>query len=108
VGEDIGPYFQSRLRELEDHQLVGNIRGVGLVAGLAIVEDKATRKFRAPEGTIAGRCQEICVDMGAMIRVSGDSMVLAPPLIFSHQEVDRVMEIYRSALDQTAAEFGLA
>jgi putrescine aminotransferase len=108
VRDDIGPYFQARLRELADHRLVGNIRGVGLIAGLAIVEDKATRKFREPVGTIAGRCHEICVEMGAMIRVSGDSMVMAPPFVISRPEVDRVMEIYRAALDATAKEFGLA
>ena len=71
VREDIGPYFQNRLRALADHPLVGNIRGVGLIAGLAIVEDKATRKFWPPIGSLAGRCHEICVEMGAMIRVSG-------------------------------------
>ena len=108
VRADIGPYFQRRLRELSDHRLVGNIRGVGLIAGLAIVEDKATRKFMAPVGTLAGRCHEICVEMGAMIRVSGNSMVMAPPLIITRQEVDKIMEIYRAALDQTATEFGLA
>ncbi len=107
VRDDIGPYFQSRLRELSDHRLVGNIRGVGLIGGLAIVEDKATRKFMTPVGTLAGRCHEICVEMGAMIRVSGDSMVMAPPLIITRQEVDKIMEIYRAALDQTATEFGL-
>jgi putrescine aminotransferase len=108
VRDDIGPYFQARLREFSDHPLVGNIRGIGLIAGLAIVEDKATRKFREPVGAIAGRCHEICVDKGAMIRVSGDSMVMAPPFIVTHREVDRIMDIYRAALDQTAEELGLA
>jgi putrescine aminotransferase len=108
VRDDIGPYFQGRLRELSDHPLVGNIRGVGLIGGLAIVEDKATKKFRDPVGTIAGRCHEICVEKGAMIRVSGDSMVMAPPFVITRQEVDQIMEIYRAALDQTATEFGLA
>ncbi|MFM9859117.1 aspartate aminotransferase family protein [Pseudoxanthobacter sp. M-2] len=108
VRDDIGPYFQTRLRDaVADHPLVGNIRGIGLVAGLAIVEDKATRTFRTPVGTLAGRCHEICVEMGAMIRVSGDSMVMAPPLVITKEEVDTLMVIYRAALDKTAAEFGL-
>jgi putrescine---pyruvate transaminase len=75
---------------------------------LAIVEDKATRSFRAPVGTLAGRCHEICVEMGAKIRVSGDSMVMAPPLIITKEEVDTLMDIYRAALDRTAAEFGIS
>jgi putrescine aminotransferase len=107
VRDDIGPYFQGRLRELSDHPLVGNIRGVGLIAGLAIVEDKATRKFMAPTGTLSGRCHEICVENGAMIRASGDSMVMAPPLVVTRDEVDKLMDIYRAALDQTAMEFRL-
>jgi len=108
VRDDIGPYFQARLRELSDHVLVGNIRGVGLIAGLAIVEDKGTRKFMAPTGRLSGRCHEICVENGAMIRASGDSMVMAPPLVVTHGEVDKLMDIYRAALDQTAREFKLA
>ncbi len=108
VRDDIGPYFQARLRELADHPLVGNIRGIGLIAGLAIVQDKGRRKFMEPVGTLSGRCHEICVEMGAMVRASGDSMVMAPPLIIAHDEVDAIMRIYRAALDQTAAEFGVS
>jgi putrescine aminotransferase len=78
-----------------------------VIAGLAIVEDKATGKFRTPVGTLAGRCHEICVEKGAMIRVSGDSMVMAPPLVVTREEVDKLMEIHRAALDQTAEEFAL-
>ncbi len=46
VKTDIGPYFQRRLREaFADHPLVGEVRGLGLLAAIELVPDKAKREF---------------------------------------------------------------
>ena len=58
VREDIGPYFQKRLRSLEDHPLVGEVRGVGLIAAIELVKDKTTRELFDPMGTVGSLCHD--------------------------------------------------
>ncbi len=76
----LGTYFQRRLKELESHPLVGEVRGSGMIAAVELVADKATGKpFEdATVGPHAGlRCQE----NGLIIRVvAGASLAVCPPL----------------------------
>ncbi|MDP6949489.1 MAG: aminotransferase class III-fold pyridoxal phosphate-dependent enzyme, partial [Arenicellales bacterium] len=44
VADETGPYLKKRWQEFEDHPLVGEVRNVGLLGALELVEDKATRK----------------------------------------------------------------
>ncbi len=44
VHDETAPYLQKRLRELADHPLVGEVRGVGMLGAIELVQDKATRK----------------------------------------------------------------
>lgn len=104
VGTDIGPYFQQQLRAtLAEHPLVGHIEGVGLMAGMALVQDKASRT-PFPEDANAGLvCRDHCFENGLIMRAVGDRMVLAPPLIISRGEVDELCEKARHCFDLTLA-----
>lgn len=104
VGTDIGPYFQQQLRAtLAEHPLVGHIEGVGLMAGMALVQDKASRKA-FPEDANAGMvCRNHCFENGLIMRAVGDRMVLAPPLVISRSEVDELCEKARHCFDLTLA-----
>ena len=104
VAEDIGPYFQSRLRELEAHPLVGEVRGVGLLAGIELVKDKATRTSHDPALRVGPRVRGHCFANGLIIRAARDSMMTAPPLVITHGEVDEMIAILRRCLDVTLAE----
>lgn len=104
VGTDIGPYFQQQLRAtLAEHPLVGHIEGVGLMAGMALVQDKASRT-PFPEDVSAGLvCRDHCFENGLIMRAVGDRMVLAPPLVISRSEVDELCEKARHCFDLTLA-----
>lgn len=104
VGTDIGPYFQQQLRAtLAEHPLVGHIEGVGLMAGMALVQDKASRT-PFPEDANAGLvCRDHCFENGLIMRAVGDRMVLAPPLVISRSEVDELCEKARHCFDLTLA-----
>ena len=104
VEQDIGPYFQDRLRELLDHPLVGEIRGVGLIAAIQLTADKSTRKLFEPVGAAGNRCRDHCFDNGLVMRAVEDSMVISPPLIIRHAEVDELLDKARAALDRTAGD----
>jgi len=107
VRDDTGPYFQRRLREtFEDHPLVGEVRGVGLIAALELVEDKATRKHFEPVGKVGTRCRNLCFDNGLVMRATRDAMVISPPLVISHDEIDEFMVRARRSVDMTAEELG--
>jgi putrescine aminotransferase len=104
VGKDIGPYFQRRLRELRDHPLVGEVRGVGLIAGIQLVRDKARRlRFEKP-AEVGLVCREHSIRSGLVMRAIEDSMVLSPPLVIAEHEVDELIDRARRSLDLTAAE----
>ena len=101
VNESSGPYFQSRLRELEDHPLVGEVRGVGLIAGIELVENKLDRKLFDPELNVGIKCRDISTRRGLIMRAIGDTMVLSPPLITTQSQIDDIVRIAFETLDET-------
>ena len=104
---DIAPYFRARLETLADHPLVGEVRSVGLMAGVEIVSDKATRsRFDEAVGA-APYCRDRCVENGAIIRACGDVMVMSPALIIEKAEIDQLVAVLRRSLDETADKVGL-
>ncbi len=104
VQNTIGPYFQRRLRELEDHRLVGEVRAVGLMAGIQLVADKTTGALFKQAGDTGAVCRDHSFANGLVMRAVEDSMVLSPPLIISTEQVDELLDMARDALDRTAQE----
>jgi 4-aminobutyrate---pyruvate transaminase len=96
--------FQNGLRKFSDHTLVGEVRGIGLVAGVELVRDKATKKsFEASEG-VGATFANMALDRGLIIRaVPGDTITLCPPLIITGDEIDDLLSRFGKALDDTAA-----
>ncbi|WP_300732797.1 aspartate aminotransferase family protein [Pseudomonas sp.] len=98
--DETAPYLQKRLRELNDHPLVGEVRGVGLLGAIELVQDKATRKRY--EGKGAGMiCRQFCFDNGLIMRAVGDTMIISPPLVISKGEIDELVTKARKCLDLT-------
>jgi putrescine aminotransferase len=104
VRGEIGAYFAQRFGELQDHPLVGTTESCGLVAGLVLVKDKASRQRFDAEVDIGMVCRRHCFDNGLIMRAVGDRMIVAPPLIMSKQDIDELMRLIRQALDLTLAE----
>ena len=103
VADDIGPYLQARWRELADHPLVGEVRGIGLIGALELVKDKATRQRWVAGGKVGGLCRDFCTANGLVMRATGDSMLVSPPLVISKAEIDELIEKARKSLDDTLA-----
>ena len=105
VRSDAAPYLQKRLRELQDHPLVGEVRGLGMLGAIELVKDKATRSRH--EGRGAGMiCRQFCFDNGLIMRAVGDTMIIAPPLVISHAEIDELVSKARLCLDLTLEALG--
>ena len=100
VHAETAPYLQKRLRELNDHPLVGEVRGVGLLGAIELVQDKATRKRYEGKG-VGMICRQFCFDNGLIMRAVGDTMIIAPPLVISKDEIDELVTKARQCLDLT-------
>ncbi len=102
VKSDIGPYMQERWLKLGEHPLIGEARMIGLVGGIELTPNKAQRApFKAEKGTVGLMCRENSFSNGLVMRHVGDTMIISPPLVISHSEVDELIEKATLTLDQT-------
>ena len=97
----VAPALHAGLRALGASPLVGEVRGVGLMAAIELVADKATKKpFPAAlklGAYLAARAQE----QGLFVRAIGDAVVMAPPLIITKSEIDDLLARLGRALAET-------
>src|SRR3990172_4019979 len=95
-----GRFFLSRLRDaLADHPHVGDVRGLGLMAAVEYVRDKSTKEEFAPEEKVGHRVHVAAQERGLFSRLRGDVFCLAPPIITTEQQLDKIVEIMRDATD---------
>lgn len=103
VRERTSPYLQKRWRELADHPLVGEARGLGFLGALELVADKATGAPFDKPGKTGLACREHAFDNGLVMRAVGDTMIIAPPLILDESQIDELVDKARRSLDDTLA-----
>jgi putrescine aminotransferase len=103
VSNDIGPYLQEQWAKLGEHPLVGETRMVGLMGALELVANKETlEKFDEDKG-VGTICRDFLVNNGLVMRAVGDTIVVAPPLILTHEQADELVEKAWKCLDLTQA-----
>ena len=95
--------FLDGLRRLSTHPLVGEVRGVGLLAGVELVRNKLSHEPFAKNRKIGAICAALCEKHGLMLRAIGDTLALCPPLVISENEINALLARLRLALDETAA-----
>jgi len=94
----VAPAFQARLRALAGHPLVGETRGVGLMGGLELVADKASRRQFPPEQGVAALAVRLCEAEGLIARAMGDTIALCPPLIITEAQIAELFDRLERAL----------
>ena len=100
----VGAAFQQRLRGLEQRvPFVGNVRGKGLMLGIEMVADKATKAPLPKTSDIPARVARAAYRRGLMVRVSGRNLILSPPLVISEAELDLLCGMLEAAFDEVAA-----
>ena len=97
--------FQGRLAELGEHPLVGDARGVGLIGGLELVKDKATREQYPVTDKVAARTAAKFIEQGLILRpLPGDVIGICPPLNITEAELNDLFDMTKKGLDAIAAE----
>ena len=99
--QQVGPYLQQKMGALIDHPLVGDVRGVGLIAALEMVADKATGQPFDPALKVGAIADGFARQHGLIARFIGDRIALSPPLIITEAEIDDAVGMLRRALDDT-------
>ena len=100
----VGLHMQRALGALSEHPLVGEVRGIGLLTGIELVADKATRAQYDPARKVGPTVERHARKHGLIMRFVGDRIAFSPPLIITEAEIDEVAARTRRALDDTWAE----
>ena len=97
----MGVHMQSRLQEYAGHELVGEVRGKGLIGAIELVANKETGQAFS-DGQVGAFAQRACQDAGLLLRVvSGSSVAFCPPLIIEENQIDEMVEKFGTALAAT-------
>ncbi len=102
VRDDIGPYFQSKLRSFAQHPAVGEVRGFGLIGALDLVP-AAGKAALTPTSLLGLRAAKLAREEAVIVRGIRDLIAVAPPLIISRPEIDLLFDGVARALDRLNA-----
>lgn len=101
----MGAYLLELLQGLDHHPTVGDVRGIGLLAGVELVKDRATKEKFALDGEEVKTLNRLLADGGLLTRAS-HIIFLSPPLCITRAEVERVVEIIDNSLTAFEQQFG--
>ena len=104
VRDDLGPYLSRQFAGLAEHPLVGEVQTCGLMGAVQLARDKASRTVFAPELEVGMVCRGHCFGNGLIMRAVGDRMIVAPPLVMTHAQIDEMVDLIRHCLDLTLAD----
>src|SRR5450432_2222379 len=96
----LGAHIKTGLNKLkEKHQIIGDARGKGLMLGIELVKDRATKE---PAKAECAQVLEICRDMGLLLGkggLQGQTIRFSPPMCINKQDADFILEVLDRALD---------
>jgi adenosylmethionine-8-amino-7-oxononanoate aminotransferase len=95
---ETGAYLRRRLEGLARFGIVGEVRGKGMLLGVELVKNPATKEAWPVETRIGLKIGEECMARGLIIRFDPDWIALAPPLIMTRDEVDELMSILEASI----------
>jgi 4-aminobutyrate aminotransferase len=95
----VGGYMLDRFQEMaEKHELIGDVRGKGLMIGIELVKD---RKTKEPAREERNKLKKKSFERGLILLGAGDSSLrLAPPLILTKEQADVGLEIFEKTLKE--------
>ncbi len=99
----VAPRFLAALRRFEEHPLIGEAQGVGLLGAIQFVKSKSPKTFFDPALGVAAYFSKCAHAHGLIPRpLFGDRVALCPPLIITENEIDEMFRRFSLALNDTA------
>jgi adenosylmethionine-8-amino-7-oxononanoate aminotransferase len=102
----MGKRLNEGLAQLIEMPNVGDVRGLGLMAAVEVVADKASRRPYESALGIGGKLAKAMRERGVVTRAKGESILLAPPLVVSDHEIDTIVNVTAEAIDAVTAGIG--
>jgi 4-aminobutyrate--pyruvate transaminase len=97
------PLFESRMKRLAEHPLVGEARYCGFVGGAELVADKKTRRSFDPKQGVGPQTAKLIEGNGAILRAIGDTIAICPPMIIKEDELNTLFDRFEKGLDEAEA-----
>ncbi len=98
-----GRLMHDELARLSAHPLVGEVRGAGLIAGVELVADKATKRPFEPVGRVGAEFFRRAHGHGLIVRAIGDTIALCPPLIITEAQMRDLIARFEATLADVTA-----
>ncbi len=102
--QEVGPYFQERLKELLDIPIVGDVRGQGLMACIECELDKDQETALDLDYQMGSRIDKHCQALGLIVRPIVNMNVISPPLIITRDQIDEMVVILRKGIERAMAD----
>ena len=93
-----GKKLLAGLKQLASMENVGDVRGLGLMCGVELVEDKATKGRFPAARKVGARLFQECAKRGLVSRIKDDIYMLAPAFVISDEDLDRCVNIIGEAI----------
>ena len=102
----VGPHLQAELRRrFAEHELIGEVRGIGMIAAMELVADRHHKRNFDPALKIGPRLVKLCEQHGVIARaLPNDSLAFSPPLIMTNGEVDQMLDGIARGLDDLTVQ----
>ncbi len=102
----VGAHMQAELRRrFEGHELVGEVRGIGMIGAFELVADRDARRNFEPAQKMAARLVKLGEAHGIISRgLPSDTVAFSPPLIMTESEVDEMLDRMARALDELTVQ----
>ena len=100
-----GDYFQTSISKLNEEEFVGEVRGIGLIAGVELYKDPKNKTPFEEVGKAGKLLSDVCQSNGLIVRPILDTIALCPPLIISEKEIDELTEKLRKSLQEAKDHF---
>ena len=100
-----GDYFQASISKLNEEEFVGEVRGIGLIAGVELYKDPKNKTPFEEVGKAGKLLSDVCQSNGLIVRPILDTIALCPPLIISEKEIDELTEKLRKSLQEAKDHF---
>lgn len=103
---DVGAYFLDGLKELkEKHELIGDVRGIGLMLAIELVTDRESKARFPSEFGLSGRLIGKFRRSGLILRPGGNIISISPPLCITRPDVDEIVSVLDRVIGEIEVEF---
>lgn len=102
-----GKYLKAELEKLYKYKIVGDVRGMGTLWAIELMADRKTKtKFDAKLG-VGTFIRDWCWKNGMILRNNGNTLVIAPALVITREEIDLMLGKIHEAIPSAMKHFGL-